>query len=71
MGSLSKIQFQPVMGNTPRHFKIHPSNKMLLVGLQNALKLQVFKIDDITGLLSEGTSMDCPSHPTMVTLLNL
>jgi len=70
-GSLSKKQIQPVMGNNPRHFKIHPSNKMVLVGLQDALKLQIFKIDVTTGLLSEGTIMDCPSHPTMVSLLNL
>ena len=33
--------------------------------------LQVFKIDINTGLLSEGSTLDCPNYPTMIAFLSL
>ena len=65
------IKVQSVGGSTPRHFKIHPNGKLMLVGLQDANEIESFKIDPSTGLLSDAHIMFCPNHPTMIGLLNI
>ena len=66
-GNLDRIQVQYVGGSTPRHFKIHPSGEFLLVALQDAGQLELYRIDaEDSGLLDKASSIDCDNAPTIV-----
>ena len=68
---LNRIQVQYLGGSTPRHFKIHPSGEFLLVALQDAGKLEMYRIDPIGTLVGEPQVLPCPNSPTIVGLLDL
>ncbi|KAI8141839.1 Lactonase, 7-bladed beta-propeller-domain-containing protein [Fennellomyces sp. T-0311] len=62
-GKLSIVDFQSTGGDHPRYFKIDPSGKYLLVGNMNSNNIVVFKINQATGLLEDGQTIEHP-QPT-------
>jgi 6-phosphogluconolactonase len=52
-GKLSLIGHQPTLGKTPRNFNFDPSGNFLLVANQNSDEVVIFKIDKVTGLLTD------------------
>ena len=68
-GNLDRIQVQYVGGSTPRHFKIHPSGEFLLVALQDAGQLELYRIES-GGVLESKATIDCDNAPTMVGFLD-
>ncbi|MDO5523335.1 MAG: lactonase family protein [Bacteroidia bacterium] len=57
-GTLTKVGYQPT-GRHPRNFVISPNGKLLLVASRDDNKIQVFTIDNETGLLAD-TGNDIP-----------
>ena len=57
-GMLSRIGYQPTAAH-PRQFNITPNGKFLLCCCRDSNKIQVFRRDVETGLLSD-TGMDIP-----------
>lgn len=51
-GTLTKVGYQPTGGH-PRNFVITPNGKLLLVASRDDNVIQVFKIDNQTGLLTD------------------
>lgn len=51
-GTLTKVGYQPT-GRHPRNFAITPDGKLLLLASRDDNKIQVFSIDDKTGLLTD------------------
>ncbi len=51
-GTLTKVGYQPT-GKHPRNFVITPNGKLLLVASRDDNKIQVFSIDNQTGLLTD------------------
>src|SRR5690606_25712561 len=45
-GKLTNLGFEKTRGATPRHFAIHPSGELLLVGNQRSSNLATFRIGD-------------------------
>ena len=60
-GLLTVIGRQPTLGNGPRNFGIHPSGEFLIVAHQYSNDIRVFKVDLITGSLSD-TNISIPIH---------
>jgi 6-phosphogluconolactonase len=61
-GALEWLQSISCGGKVPRHFKIDPSGKWLLCGLQNDDAIRVLALDPTTGLLGEaGAAVAVPS----------
>ncbi len=52
-GKLTLKGFQPTLGKTPRNFMIDPTGHWLLVANQNGKNVVVFKIDPVTGMLTD------------------
>lgn len=52
-GRLALRGFQPVIGKKPRNFNFDPSGNFLLVANQDSDEIVIFKIDKISGMLSD------------------
>jgi 6-phosphogluconolactonase len=52
-GKLTIKGFQSTMGNAPRNFLIDPTGQWLLVANQNSKNVVIFRIDPLTGLLTD------------------
>ncbi len=52
-GKLTLVQHAPCGGKAPRHFKIDPSGKWMLVGHQDSNGISVLSLDPATGKLGE------------------
>ncbi len=52
-GKLAIIGHQSTFGRTPRNFNFDPSGNFLLVGNQNSDEIVIFKVDKVTGLLTD------------------
>lgn len=57
-GKLTKVGYQPT-GRHPRHFNITPNGRYLLCACRDDNKIQVFRRDEKTGLLTD-TRQDIP-----------
>lgn len=69
-GTLIKVGYQPT-GKHPRNFVISPNGKLLLVAARDDNKIQVFTIDNETGLLTD-TGQDIPvSKPVCLKFASL
>jgi 6-phosphogluconolactonase len=68
-GDLSQIQVQYVGGPMPRHFKVHPDGKFLLVALQESNKLELYQIDQDSGVLGPSQTIASDNNPTIVAYL--
>ena len=44
---------QSTLGKTPRNFNFDPTGNFLLVANQNSDEIVIFKVDKITGLLTD------------------
>lgn len=61
-GKLSVKGFQSTLGKGPRNFMIDPSGKFLLVGNQRSNSVIIFRIDPVTGLLTDtGKKLEVPA----------
>lgn len=52
-GKLSSVGHQSTLGKTPRNFNFDPTGNFLLVANQNSDEIVIFKVDKITGLLTD------------------
>ena len=52
-GKVSLISTQSTMGLIPRNFSFDPTGNLLLVANQNSANVVVFKVDKVTGLLTD------------------
>ncbi len=52
-GKLSLIGHQSTLGKTPRNFNFDPTGEFLLVANQNSDEIVIFKINKLTGLLTD------------------
>jgi len=52
-GKLTFVQFAPCGGKAPRHFKIDPSGKWMLIGHQDSNTISVLALDPEKGTLGE------------------
>jgi len=66
-GKLTLLQHAACGGSKPRHFKIDPSGKWLLCGLQTDNSISVLPIDPNTGLL--GAPQSIVKSPAPICLL--
>lgn len=61
-GTIKLIGHQPILGDWPRNFMVHPSGQWVLVANQHSDNIVVFRRDPKTGLLSEtGEQIKIPS----------
>jgi 6-phosphogluconolactonase len=70
-GSLTRVEFVPVDGKTPRNFAIDPTGSWLLVGDQESDKVVVFRINRKTGRLTPTGQVLTISSPACVTFVPL
>ena len=70
-GSLSRVEFVPVNGKTPRNFAIDPTGSWLLAGNQESDKVVVFRINKKTGRLTPTGQVLQISSPACVTFVPL
>jgi 6-phosphogluconolactonase (cycloisomerase 2 family) len=64
-GTLTKVGFQPT-GIHPRNFGITPNGELLLCACRDSNKVQIFRRDKQTGLLSDTGRAIEMSRPTCV-----
>lgn len=69
-GELTFIGEQTTAGVAPRNFVIHPSGEFLLVANQDSDSVVTFRINEITGLLSDPVSVSEISTPVSLKFLN-
>lgn len=61
-GKLTRIENEPIQGETPRNFAVHPGGEWLLAAGQNSDSIAVFAIDRGSGELEfSGSRIDVPS----------
>ncbi|MEX2580395.1 MAG: lactonase family protein [Verrucomicrobiales bacterium] len=61
-GRLTRIENEPIQGETPRNFAVHPGGEWLLAAGQNSDSIAVFAIDGESGELEfSGQRIDVPS----------
>ena len=70
-GSLSRVEFVPVNGKTPRNFAIDPTGSWLLAANQESDKVVVFRINHKTGRLTPTGQVLQISSPACVTFVPL
>ena len=71
-GGLDQFQVLFTCCPNPRHFKIHPSGKFLLVAYQDSDKIEKYSIDPNSGFIDEQpVSIESANKPTIIGLLNL
>jgi 6-phosphogluconolactonase len=70
-GLLTRVEFVPVNGKTPRNFAIDPTGSWLLVGDQESDKVVVFRINRKTGRLTPTGQVLEISSPACVTFVPL
>jgi 6-phosphogluconolactonase len=66
-GSLSRVEFVPVNGKTPRNFAIDPTGSWLLAADQESDKVAVFRINHKTGRLTSTGQVLEISSPACIT----
>jgi 6-phosphogluconolactonase len=65
-GKLTLIGQQSTLGEKPRNFNFDPSGNFLLVANQNSDEVVIFKIDKVTGLLSDTGKRISVGNPVCV-----
>jgi 6-phosphogluconolactonase len=70
-GALSRIEFVPTKGKTPRNFAIDPTGSWLLVANQASDNVVVFRIDSKTGHLTPTGQMVSVPSPACVKFVPL
>jgi 6-phosphogluconolactonase len=65
-GKLTLIQHAPCGGKNPRHFKIDPSGKWMIVGHQDSNTISVLPLDQATGKLGEAVSTVSAPKPICI-----
>jgi 6-phosphogluconolactonase len=65
-GLLRVVGHQSTLGKTPRNFNFDPGGNFLLVANQNSDEIVVFKIDKVTGLLSDTRKRINVSRPVCI-----
>jgi len=68
-GKLTWLQDAPAGGKTPRHFKIDPSGKWMLVGHQDSNSISVLPVDPVKGVLGEPVSTISTPSPICIAFL--
>jgi 6-phosphogluconolactonase len=63
-GQLTAVGFEPVKGEVPRNFIIHPSGEFLLVANQDSDQVVIFKRNKSTGLLTDTGKRIAVGNPT-------
>ena len=65
-GSLIVAGYQSTLGKTPRHFSLDPGGNFLLVANQNSDEIIIFKVNKITGLLTDTGKRISVSKPVCI-----
>ena len=65
-GSLSVEGYQSTLGKTPRHFSLDTGGNFLLVANQNSDEIIIFKVNKITGLLTDTGKRISVSKPVCI-----
>lgn len=65
-GKLTHTQYAPIGVETPRHFKIDPSGKWLLVGGMTSNNIAILPIDQQTGTLGEPQNIISTPNPICI-----
>ena len=63
---MNAFQIQPTSGTWPRHFKISMSGKLMFVSLQLKNKLEVYKIEQSSGILERLATLESANSPAFV-----
>ncbi len=69
-GDLTFLQEQSTLGEKPRNFNFDPTGNFLLVANQNSDNIVIFKLDKITGLLSDTHKRIIVPNPVCIKWIN-